>query len=85
MGNLLYHAHKAFQRFGQWWSTPSDDPIIKAIHSRAAYAKWQRQVREEIASARAKHGRIREIERRRTQTLHAALAANRNHGAPGHG
>lgn len=81
MGNLLYRLHVAFQSFGQWFASADDDLIVQRIRSREAWAKWQRQVRDAKAAARAKHGRIREIERRQTQTLHAALAANRNHGA----
>lgn len=81
MGNLLYRLHVALQAFGQWVTSPGDDPVIQRIQSARAYARWQAQVRADKAAARAKHGRIREIERRQTQTLHAALAANRQHGA----
>ncbi len=80
-GELLFAAHKAFQAVGQFFASSEDDPIIQRIRSREAWAKWQRQVQDAKAAARAKHGRIREIERRQTQTLHAALAANRQHGA----
>lgn len=81
MGQLLYGAHVVIQRIGQWFADAEDDAAVRRIRSREAYARWQAQVRADKAAARAKHGRIREIERRQTETLHAALAANRQHGA----
>lgn len=80
-GTALYHAHRAFQAIGQWFSTPNDDPIIQRLYSARAYAKWQAQVKAQIKAAQGKHGRVSQIRERQTQTLHAALAANRQQGA----
>ena len=74
LGRFLASAHKAFYAFGQWWACDlSDDVATKAVYSRQAYDRFQADCRKKIAAARARHGRVREIERERTERLHSAL------------
>lgn len=81
LGLALYHIHKALYAVGpaisDWFATPSSDPVIQSIQSRQHYDRFQAGFKKRIADARAKHGKVREIERERYDHIHSALGLRR--------
>ena len=82
---LLYVGHRVIQAVTGWFDCGTgNDPAIIAIHSRRAYARVQADFNRRIEAARAKHGRVREIERQRRETIHNALRSNPQSRKPSH-
>lgn len=69
LGDLLYRAHVAFQRFA------------RRVVSHREWRRFQAEVRHQRQLARASHARTREINKAQTDRLHAALRAGRHQGA----
>ena len=81
LGQIIVDAHRGFQRVARtisdWWKAAEDHPAYQAVRSRRAYDRFQADMRAKKAAVRAKHGRVREIERAQREALHNALAGGR--------
>lgn len=74
IGRILATAHKAFYAFGQWWACDlSDDVATKAFYSQQQWDRFQAYFKRQEKLAQARHGRVEDVRKRRTDILHASM------------